>query len=89
MIDTERRIVLAVGPSETHGGAHTCIYHRDFPENWAQGETKIEAARNLANLFEKNLDSVCDPLHREAIERALSEVRDYLQEPGIEVHEGT
>lgn len=88
MIDTERRIVLAEGPSETHGGAHTCIYHRDFPENWAQGETATEAANHLVNLFEKNLDSVGDPLHREAIERALIDIQDFLSGPGDEARGG-
>lgn len=84
MMDTDCRIVVAEGPSEIHGGASMCVYHRDFPESWAQGETPSEAARNLANLFEKGLDSVADPLHRESVERALTDVRQFLEGPESE-----
>lgn len=77
-----RRIVVSEGPCEAHGGAHICIYHRDFPENWAQGETLAIAVQGLLNLFERNLDSVGGPRRRESIECAMADLRDFLAELG-------
>jgi len=80
LIATEIRIIVTEGPCEAHGVAHTCIYHRDYPENWAQGENPADAAHNLMNLFEKNLDNVSGARHREALEQAMADIREFLAE---------
>ena len=80
MISTQSRVIVSEGPCEAHGGAHICIYHRDFPENWSPGETPAMAAQQLLNLFEKNLDSAGDPSHRKSIEQAMADLRAFLLE---------
>ncbi|WP_169979380.1 hypothetical protein [Tautonia rosea] len=80
MISTQNRVIVSEGPCEAHGGAHICIYHRDFPENWSPGETPAMAARQLLNLFEKNLDSAGDPSHRQSIELAIADLWAFLRE---------
>jgi hypothetical protein len=74
------RVVLGEGPREIHGGSHICIHHRDFPENWVPGEDAEEAARLLLNRFEQSLDSVGDPMHRDSVEQAIDDLRDFLGE---------
>lgn len=80
MMSIQSRVIVSEGPCEVHGGAHICIYHRDFPENWSPGETPAMAARQLLNLFEKNLDSAGDPCHRQSIEEAMADLRAFLRE---------
>lgn len=80
MTSIQSRVIVAEGPCEAHGGAHICIHHRDFPENWSPGETPAMAARQLLNLFEKNLDSAGDPSHRQSIEQAMADLRAFLRE---------
>ena len=88
MIKTQTRIIVTQGPCEAHGVAHLCVHHRDFPENWAQGETIAIAARYLLNLFEMNLDSVGGSRHREGIEQAIADIRDFLAELEADRREG-
>jgi hypothetical protein len=80
MIHTQSRIVVSEGPCESHGTAHLCVHHRDFPENWTEGETPGIAARHLLNLFTKNLDSVGGSRHRESVEQAIADIQEFLVE---------
>jgi predicted RNase H-like HicB family nuclease len=80
MIRTQSLIIVSKGPCESHGTAQLCVHHRDFPENWTQGETLEIAARHLLNLFSKNLDSVGSSRHRETVERAIADLQEFLAE---------
>lgn len=80
MIHTQCRIIVSEGPCEAHGTANICVHHRDFPENWTEGETPAIAARHLLNLFKKNLDSVAGSRHRETVEQAIADIEEFLVE---------
>ncbi|QDV36840.1 hypothetical protein [Tautonia plasticadhaerens] len=78
MIHTQNQIIVSEGPCEAHGTAHICVHHREFPENWTEGESPRVAAGHLLNLFLKNLDSVGGARHRERVEHAIADIREYL-----------
>ena len=80
MIHIQSQLIVSEGPCEAHGTAHICVHHREFPENWTEGETPRAAAGHLLNLFLKNLDSVGGERHRERVERAIADIRQFLEE---------
>jgi hypothetical protein len=57
MITEVNRIIVSEGPCDICSVHVPHIHHRNFPECGAQGETTADAARNLMNLFVKNLAS--------------------------------
>lgn len=78
MITKLSQMVVYEGPSEVHGVHHTCLYHRQFPENWARGESAAMAALHLLHQFERELDSVAGASRRAGIEEAMADVREFL-----------
>ncbi len=55
------------------------VHHHDNPELHSDGESPEIAAENLANALTRELDSVPDDHHREAIRRALADVRAFVE----------
>ena len=55
------------------------VHHRDIPEPHPDGESPEVAAENLANALTREIDSVADDHHREAIRRALDDVRAFVE----------
>jgi hypothetical protein len=57
------------------------VYHRDIPELRADGESPELAAVNLAQDLAREIESVADNLRREAVQRALADVRAFIKQP--------
>jgi hypothetical protein len=75
---------MAADPSrviETTGATPHAVrvHHGDFPELQADGESPEAAAANLVRELTRELDSVTDGLHRQPLERALADVRAFME----------
>ena len=55
------------------------VHHHDISELHSDGESPEIAAENLANALTREIDSVADDHHREAIRRALDDVRAFVE----------
>jgi hypothetical protein len=55
------------------------VHHRDIPELQADGESAELAAANLVQDLRREIDGVADDLHREPLQRALADVRAFLE----------
>ena len=55
------------------------VHHHDIPELHSDGESPVIAAENVANALARESDSVPDDHHREAIRRALADVRAFVE----------
>jgi hypothetical protein len=60
------------------GGNGSSIHHHDFPEVRGEGVTPHEAAEQLLNHLTRSMDSALLEWRREAIEKALNDVRAFL-----------
>lgn len=54
------------------------VHHRDFPELRAVGDTAEEAAARLCQEFCYELEAAGSAYRREAIEKAIAEIREFL-----------
>jgi hypothetical protein len=73
-MDTESsRVIVTKGAT-----ANTVqVYHRDFPEIRAEGESPTVAARHLENHLVRALDSALTNWRRETIQQAIADVRAF------------
>ena len=55
------------------------VHHHDIPELHSDGESPVIAAENLANALTREVDSVSDEHHREALQQALADVRAFVE----------
>jgi hypothetical protein len=55
------------------------VHHRDIPELQAHGEAAELAAANLVQDLRREIDGVADELHRAPLQRALADVRAFLE----------
>ncbi len=55
------------------------VHHHDLPELHSDGESPEIAAENLANALTREVDSVADDHHREALQQALADVRAFVE----------
>jgi len=78
-INVLNRVIVSEGPSEVCDVHAPHVHHHEFPENWAQGETVVEATWNLIHQFERCLDNA-SPDRRMAVESALADVQTFLEE---------
>ena len=67
------RVIVSAGATAEHAQ----VYHRDFPEIRADGESPHVAARNLANQLTRALDSALTNWRRESIQRAIDDVQAF------------
>jgi len=74
------RVIVIVGPCECHSVETTQVHHRDFPEIHSEGEDRAAAGANLANQLARTLDSAPSGYRRQALERAMADVRDFIDE---------
>jgi len=80
--DLSRAIVISVGFE--CDSVHTVhIHHRDYPEVWASAGSPAEGAEYLIKLLSRSLDSISGGWRREAIERAIADVRDFLDQNAL------
>jgi hypothetical protein len=70
------RVVVTTGAT-----AHaTQVHHRDFPEIRADGESPVDAARNLSNHLVRALDSALTNWRRETIQQAIADVQAFVSQ---------
>ncbi len=74
MITDPIRVIVTAGST-----AHTVqVHHRDIPELNADGESPGTAAVNLAQDLAREIEGVVDDFRREAFQRALADVRAFI-----------
>jgi hypothetical protein len=69
-------VVICADP--TASGAQA--YHRDFPEIRARGRSPADATDHLINQLLRTLDSALTTWRRQAIEKAIADVRSFEAE---------
>jgi hypothetical protein len=75
MSTDQSRVTVMTGAT-----AHsTRVYHRDFPEIRADGETPEVAASHLANELTRALDTALTGWRRETLEQAIADVRAFVE----------
>ena len=68
------RVIVTTGAT-----AHaTSVYHRDFPEIRADGESPAVAASHLVHQLRRTLDSALTTWRRETIEHAIADVEVFV-----------
>jgi hypothetical protein len=72
---------VVVTPGATAESA--CVYHRDFPEIRADGETPRVAAVHLANHLARALDSALTDWRRQTLDLAVADVRAFADSPQV------
>lgn len=82
--DADQVIVTPAGPSIVAVHAST-VRHRDFPEVHGEGASPEEAARRLADLLARTLDSAPSDWRREKLEHAIEDVRAFATRNHAEV----
>jgi hypothetical protein len=78
MTSLHESVLVASGACNDCSVPTVHVHHRDYPEAVAEGMSAAIAAEQLVNLLTRSLDHTPDRGRREAIERALVEVRDFL-----------
>jgi hypothetical protein len=79
MVTTDAgRVVVVATPTGGQAVPTTQAHHRDFPELHAEGETASQACAHLRNLLDHSLSAAPVDDRREAIERAIADVKEYL-----------
>jgi hypothetical protein len=69
------RVIVGAGTSP----GSTRVYHQDFPEIRADGESARDAASHLANQLRRALDSALTIWRRQTIEAAIADVEEFLK----------
>ena len=68
----------------TQSSCHHCgvdaieVYHQHFPEMRISGDSDHQAAERLLAHLESELDAVSDPLHRDPVQRAITDVQAFV-----------
>ena len=71
----ENLVLVAEGGTDNAFQAH----HSAIPELHAHGETPESAAVNLEQAMTRQVEDTVDQCRRETIERALSDVREFIK----------
>jgi hypothetical protein len=58
------------------------VFHRTFPELRLEGNSAEQAAEQLVHRLGASLDTVSDPLHREAVQAAIDDARAFIDREG-------
>jgi len=85
MTPNHELVIVKVGLCECHAVMATDVHHRDFPEVHAEGADALAAGSQLVNHLTRALDNIGSGYRREAIERAIEDVKEYLQHEQVEV----
>jgi hypothetical protein len=70
----QNRVVVTTGAT----AQATRVYHRDFPEIRAEGETPAVAATHLANQLARALDTALTDWRRQTLDQAIADVRAFV-----------
>jgi hypothetical protein len=70
----QSRVIEAAGAT----ASSVSVYHRDFPEIRAEGETPAAAAAHLANQLTRALDSALTNWRRDTLGRAIADIQAFV-----------
>jgi hypothetical protein len=74
MASDQSRVIVMIGAT-----AHsTSLYHRDFPEIRAEGETPAVAGTYLVNQLTRALDSALTHWRRGTLEQAIADIQAFV-----------
>ncbi len=77
MDNESSRVIVVEGPT----AGSTRVYHRDFPEIRADGQSTREAASHLANKLKLALDTALTDWRRDTMNTAIADVEAYVKAP--------
>ena len=70
----QSRVIVSTGATASSAS----VYHRDFPEVRADGETPAVAATYLANQLTRALDSALTNWRRETLGQAIADIQAFV-----------
>jgi hypothetical protein len=73
------QIIVTASADRFHSAQGVSVYHRQFPEVRAEGESHEDAAARLAELLSGNLDSAPSDWRREILRCAIEDVRAFIE----------
>jgi hypothetical protein len=77
--DLSNAVVATTGVCGQCNSVHTArVYHRDYPEVWAEGESAARAAAELLDRLSRVLDSASDRWRSEPVRSAIADVRAFV-----------
>jgi hypothetical protein len=75
----ENPIIVTIGVCRQCNSVHTTrVYHRDYPEVWAEGESPALAAAGLVARLSRALDSAPDRWRSEPVQTAIADVQAFI-----------
>lgn len=75
----QSRIVVTPGVCRDCHSVHTTrLYHRDYPEVWAEAESPAQAAAELADRLNIVLQSAPERWRSEPVRTAIADVRAFI-----------
>ena len=77
MDNESSRVIVAEGPT----AGSTRVYHCEFPEIRADGQSVHEAASLLANKLKLALDTALTDWRRDTMNHAIAEVEAFVKAP--------
>lgn len=77
---TNQPVIVTIGPCACSSVMCSKVHHHEFPELHAEGESSTEAGTQLLHQLRKALDSVQSGFRREAIEKAVDDVKEFIEQ---------
>jgi hypothetical protein len=77
MTSDPSQVIVGTEDYPFHSVHGVSVHHRDFPEVRAEGESPECAARRLAEMLARTLDSVPSDWRRDILIRAIEDVRAF------------
>lgn len=78
MITDTRKITVVENDCNVCGTDRFVVFHPALPELRVTGSSAEQAAQQLVDRLTAALDAVSDPVHRDPVERAIADVRAFL-----------
>lgn len=79
MIATHENVIVTDTMCACHAVHTIHVHHRDFPEVHVEGLTPGDAAEHLIHRLTSVLDSTASQVHRERVEGAIADVREFVE----------
>jgi hypothetical protein len=82
MSNDPKRIIVTESLCNACSTRTVHVHHEDFPEMRIEGMSAEQAAGHLIERLASGLDTVSDPMHCEAVRRAIGDTRAFLDRAG-------
>ena len=79
-------VILTVGECACSNVMCSLVHHHDFPELHAEGQSSAEAGEHLLHQLERALDSVQSGFRRVEIEKAVEDVKQFIEHETAAAH---